>query len=447
MPKTRKPDPATISLKDATLSQFSDALIRGNGFGSDAVWVKDFFQGANYSVIEESCGQYSHNCAQFVMKDFFEKEKGFTKVKETFYDESGEMAVTFENLEIEKDQFIKVYKNAFVMYEKTVDKTTTRICLSINKYSAREITYRLFSTSDENILSEWLKFAREHNMYRGKKITAECSFLKIADVKWEDIILPTEIIGMVRQHVDELFFYSEYLKANNMNLKRGVILAGDPGTGKTMLCKVMAREINGTVIYALPSNLGRSEDIARVCEMAKDLAPCILIIEDIDWLAEDREQSYSAGAVIELMNYLDGVQEFTDVVTLATTNNHEKIEKAVANRPGRFDRVIQIPKPNVDCRLRMLKKFTEKLKFDGSIDWSKVVQKSDGLSGSHMKEIAKTVVLHAIRDKSTDENKIAIIKQKHFDSTLAEVSNEQVSSFNKAANKKRKIGFGVGDDD
>jgi ATP-dependent 26S proteasome regulatory subunit len=337
---------------------------------------------------------------------------------------------------------MSVYKNAVVMYERKDEK----ICVSINKYSEREITYRIYSAKESKLLSEWLEFSRKHNMYRGKKIDANCQFLKIADVRWEDIILPADVISVVRSHVDELFVYSEYLKANNMTLKRGVILSGEPGTGKTMLCKAMAREIDGTVIYALPSHLERSGDIARVCEMAKDLAPCMLIIEDIDWLAEDREQTYSAGAVIELMNYLDGVQEFKDIVTLATTNNHEKIEKAVANRPGRFDRVIDIPKPDQTCRERMFKKFTEKLKFEGEIDWAKVIRKTDGLSGSHVKDVCKTIVLHAIRSKSTDENKIAIVKQSHFDSALAEVNNEKFSSFKKASGKKSRIGFGADDD-
>lgn len=217
-------------------------------------------------------------------------------------------------------------------------------------------------------------------------------------------------------------------------------------TGKTMLCKVLAKEINCTVIYAMPSQLERTSDVRRICEMAKDLAPSMLIIEDIDFIAENRDESHNAGMVMELMNYMDGLQEFAEIVTLATTNAEDKIEEAVKNRPGRFDRVVQIPKPTAPLRERMLKLFTANFNV-GDLDFEVIVKQTGKLSGAHLKHICETAAFKAIRSKSVDENKKAVVKIEHFTEALKEINNEEFSSFHKARNQQKKITGFASDDD
>lgn len=431
-----------IKLSECSLSQFTEALIRGNGFGHEAIFIKKIFGDFNFAIVEDLIGSYTHNIAQNCMSDFFESQ-GFKKIKETFYDEGGEVAVTYENLEVAPKKFKKVYKSAFIIFEKEENK----ICLSINKIG-RDIAYRLYASHDyENLLVNWFEYARKNNVYRNKKITADCSFLELSDVSWEDIIMEPETVRVVREHVNEIFEYSEYLKINKISVKRGIILAGPPGTGKTMLCKVLAKEMTGTVIYAMPSQLERAEDIRRVCEMAKDLAPCMLIIEDIDFIAEHRDQNINAGKMMELMNYMDGLQDFTDIVTLATTNAEDKIEEAVKNRPGRFDRVIQIPRPSDNERLRMLKLFCSNYTTD-HVNLDLLVKQTAKLSGAHIRHICETAAFKAIRAKSVESNKKAIVKDDHFKEALKEINNEAFSSFHKARNQNKKImGFSQDFDD
>jgi ATP-dependent 26S proteasome regulatory subunit len=430
--------------KDCTLKQFIDALIRGNGFGHETLWIKTFFGELPFGITERTIGQYEHNICQYVMQDYFETQLGYNKIKESYFDEGGEVAITYENLEYDNKKFKKVYKNAFVMYE---NASGEKICVSINVFSSREIIYRIYANPTlDNILIDWFALARKHNLYRGKKIDADCKFLQLADVTWDDIILQPKVVKIIKDNVTESFENIEILRANGLSLKTGLIFAGPPGTGKTMLAKVISKGISGTVIYALPSHLERSSEISRVCDMAKDLAPCILIIEDIDWIAESRDESYNAGAVIQLMNQLDGLQEFADVLTIATTNNVDKIEDAVKNRPGRFDRVINVPKPDADCRMRMFKTFTKNFNL-ADVDFEEIVKSTKGLSGAHVKDIVRTAARMAIRAKSFGDDKIAIVKQEHFESALKEVSNVDYSSYHKTQNKVKKMGFGTFEDD
>ncbi len=433
----------SIKLADATLGQYTEVLIRGNGFGHESLWIKSHFGSQGFGIVEENIDGYTHNICQHVLAGFFEKHKGYRKVGETYYDDSGEVAVTFENLETDLDVFTKVYKNAMLMYERP---SKEKLCVSINKYGPREIVYRVYAPQGtDSVLQEWIKFAHSHNMYKGKKIDADCQFLKLKNITWDDLILPVETKKLIRSRVNEMFELKEFLDANDVPLKGGVILAGPPGTGKTVLCKILAKELDATVIYAMPDHLGRTGDIKRVCEMAKDLAPCVMMIEDIDYIAEERDHSRNAGGVIELMNYLDGVQEFNNVITLATTNAQEKIEEALKNRPGRFDRVVQVPRPDKECRKRMLTTFTQKYTLEGDIDWDLLVEKTDKLSGAHVKDLVKTAVLHAIRERSIDDKKKAILMMKHFKTALSEISNVDWSTVAKMQNGSKKMGFGSPD--
>jgi cell division protease FtsH len=427
-----------------SLEQFTESLIRGNGFGHETLWLKNYFNGQKFSVTEEMKGQYEHNLCQFVMAKYFES-LGYQKVLETFYDEGGEIAVTFENLEYDHKKYVQVYKQAFVLYERDEEK----IGISINKFSPREIIYRAYAINKQNsVLADWMNYARKNNLYKGKKIDGHCGFIQISDMGWDDIIIPAETRKVIQENIGEMFDMREILAANGISLKGGVILAGPPGTGKTVICKTVAKEVDATVIYAMPDHLANITDIKRVCEMAKDLAPCMLIIEDIDYIAEDRNENHNKGHVIELMNYLDGVQEFKDVVTLATTNAVEILENAVKNRPGRFDRVITVPNPTEECRLRMFKQFTSKFEFNGELNFEKLVKETKGLSGAHIKDLCKTAARQAIREKSLNANKIAIIQQSHFDIALKEVKNVDYSSYNKAQQKRSsRLGFVDYDDD
>lgn len=219
-------------------------------------------------------------------------------------------------------------------------------------------------------------------------------------------------------------------------------------TGKTMICKVLCQELPITVIYILPSDIREPSDVSRICGMASDLSPTLLVLEDIDYIAEDRSNgSGMAWMTIELMNRLDGLEEMNGVITIATTNLIEKLENAVKNRPGRFDKVITIPEPDASCRKKMIQKFTEKFSIK-EVNVDALVKKTKGMLGSYIKHLCEYAAILAIEESSFDSEEIAIITEKHFEEALSEIKNKDFSVA-PDYEPKRPMGFGSGpfDDD
>jgi hypothetical protein len=127
-------------------------------------------------------------------------------------------------------------------------------------------------------------------MYKGKKIDADCNYLKLEErATWDDLILPKKDAGAYSPRVNEMFDLKEYLDGERIPSqgRRNSRWPSRHGQDGTLQDSRQRNQIE-TVIYAMPDHLGRTGDIKRVCEMAKDLAPCVLIIEDIDYIAEER---------------------------------------------------------------------------------------------------------------------------------------------------------------
>ena len=407
--------------------------------------LKSFFEDENIFIVAGDEPAYSHNLLQFNMNDFL-KLKGFSKVRdfsikdEEFVTQSRKFQVQYDN-----DKFFDAYFEAYLFYE---DKKGKKICIKVDKrYSQNTFYYEFFSTEEDcNLFLEWKEYSKENNFYKGKKLNADCSFLQLDnDIEWGDIILEESVKIIIQNNIEKLFNASDILKKNAIQLKRGVILSGSPGVGKTLICKVLARELKTTVIYVLPSHIQSRNAISTICDMAKDLAPTLLILEDIDYIAEDRE-SQNGWAVIDLMNKMDGLEGFDNVITLATTNLITKVENAIKNRPGRFDRVITLDIPSHKLKKQMLEKFTQNLILDPDVDFKQIVKETDDLSGAYIKDLCITAALVALYDNSLSKKQIIIVKQKHFQEALKEINDKDFSQAS-TNRSNRPMGFGSDMDD
>ena len=193
---------------------------------------------------------------------------------------------------------------------------------------------------------------------------------------------------------------------------KGVLLYGPPGTGKTLLAKAVAHETNATFIKIVASEfvkkyIGEGARLVRgVFELAKEKAPSIIFIDEIDAIAAKRLKSSTSGdrevqrTLMQLLAEMDGFEGRGDVGIVAATNRPDILDPALL-RPGRFDRFIEVPIPNEDGRMEILKIHTKNMSLDEDVDVRLVASLSEGASGADLKAICTESGMFAIREERT----------------------------------------------
>jgi len=191
---------------------------------------------------------------------------------------------------------------------------------------------------------------------------------------------------------------------------KGVLLYGPPGTGKTLLAKAVANETNATFIKIVASEfvkkyIGEGARMVReVFELAKEKAPSIIFIDEIDAVAAKRLKSSTSGdrevqrTLMQLLAELDGFEARGDIGIVGATNRPDILDPALL-RPGRFDRFIEVPLPNEDGRKEILKIHTSKMSLSEEADIDLLATLTDGVSGADLKAICTEAGMFAIREE------------------------------------------------
>jgi cell division protease FtsH len=213
------------------------------------------------------------------------------------------------------------------------------------------------SSEDGGFLDRWFALARQDNVLRGKSLRIDGRLVTERGLATGECLV---ISADARQRIDlavRRFAASGERRLSQLGLRRraGLILAGPPGTGKTSVCRELSGRIDCTFLWVTPGDLASSRAIAEVYELARWIAPTVVVLEDLDLIAEARDRGNRSAALGELMNELDGIGGDQSILTVATTNRLEVVEEAVRNRPGRFDRIIRIDPPDVAGRGEMLR--------------------------------------------------------------------------------------------
>ena len=371
-----------------------------------------------------------------VLEDYLQAE-GFKVVEKAQFEmgEGQKGAFEYVDLEVDVNTFVKAVGFGHLFL--TNEKTSQRFVLQLEDYSYSQYKLRVFSTISQqddalNIITGLAKYAKEHNVLKGKKITPYFNHLDVSsDHTWDTIILPDETRKELQRNVNLLFDNLNVYKNNNLKFKRGLILKGPPGTGKTLIGKVLCNTTPGTTfIWVTPGDLDESRRIKVICELARELSPSILFLEDIDLYGSHRERA-NRGALGELMNQLDGLIENEFVVVIATTNRSDEIEDALRNRPGRFDRIIEVPMPNEPCRAKMFKLFLSKLNVQvkSKDELIKVLaQETDNYTGAHVRELIHSAIIAAIDGGSLDAKGKVVLKIEHFEDSIEIVKARKFSA-------------------
>jgi hypothetical protein len=275
----------------------------------------------------------------------------------------------------------------------------------------------------ERFLADIRGQMRANNAYRGKVLSLEYDmetgiqvrFHRLPAISRTGIILPGEILDRIERQTIGFSRHAEQLRAAGRHLKRGVLLHGPPGTGKTLTAMYLAGAMPGRTVLLVTGREQRL--IEHVCWMARTLEPATIILEDVDLIAEDRERR-SAGCaqplLFELLNQMDGLAEDADLLFVLTTNRPDRIEPALAARPGRIDQAILVPLPDPECRRRLFKLYGEGLDLRLG-DPERLIRKTEGASAAFIRELLRKAALFAC-----DDNSGAVV-DRHMDEALHEL--------------------------
>ncbi|GAB3693557.1 proteasome-activating nucleotidase [Halorubrum pallidum] len=233
------------------------------------------------------------------------------------------------------------------------------------------------------------------------------------DVEYADIGGIDDQIREVREAVEDPLENPEQFEAVGVEPPSGVLLHGPPGTGKTMLAKAVANESDATFIKMAGSELVRkfigegSRLVRDLFELAAEREPAVIFIDEIDAVAAKRTDSKTSGdaevqrTMMQLLSEMDGFDERGEIRIMAATNRFDMLDEAIL-RPGRFDRLIEVPEPDTEGRARILDIHTQDMNVAEGTDVSEIAVDLEGYSGADIASLATEAGMFAIRDGRTE---------------------------------------------
>ncbi len=251
------------------------------------------------------------------------------------------------------------------------------------------------------------------NVYRGHVLDVGVTpmggvtleFGAIPQTARNDVVLPEAVLGRVERHALGIAAHRDALLGAGQHLKRGLLLYGPPGTGKTHTMRYLISQMSGYTRFVLT---GRAlHVIGSVAELARDLEPAVIVLEDVDLVAEHR--GFGMGGVgsspilFDLLDAMDGAAPDADLLFVLTTNRADLLEPALAARPGRVDVAIEIDLPDEEGRRRLLELYGRSVPLRLSEDETReIVERTDGVTASFVKELLRRSMLEALQENPSD---------------------------------------------
>ena len=258
----------------------------------------------------------------------------------------------------------------------------------------------------QHLLADLDRLRAQLNVYRGHLLEVSLSgmggvsltFAAPAGLTSDDVVLPAAVLARIERHALGVASHRHALLQAGQHLKRGLLLYGPPGTGKTHTTRYLLGQMDGYTRLVLT---GRAlVAVGAVTDLARNLLPAVVVLEDVDLVAQDRSMGTGTSPVLfELLDAMDGAAPDADLLFLLTTNRADLLETALAARPGRVDVAVEIAVPDAGARERLLALYGRNVPLVLTPeDIATAVERTDGTTASFLKEVIRRAVLEALHE-------------------------------------------------
>ena len=260
--------------------------------------------------------------------------------------------------------------------------------------------------------------------------------VQVPDVGWDDVGGLDRLKEEVREAVEWPLKYQEAFEHVGASAPRGILLHGPPGTGKTLVARALARETDSNFISVkgpelLSKWVGESErGVREIFRKARQAAPCVIFFDEIDSLAPaqgtDSGTHVTENVVSQMLSEMDGLEDLHDVVVMGATNRLDMMDEALL-RPGRFDRIIEVPKPDAAGRVQILRIHARGRPLDGAVDYDRLADQTDGMGGAELRAVVDGAAMAALRRHVRGESAIreTRITQRDLEGSVGAVRRER----------------------
>ncbi|AFU57477.1 AAA family ATPase, CDC48 subfamily [Candidatus Nitrososphaera gargensis Ga9.2] len=254
------------------------------------------------------------------------------------------------------------------------------------------------------------------------------------NVKWEDIGGLGQVKEELAEAIEWPLKHADLFTEADVRPPKGILLYGPPGTGKTMIAKAVATTSEANFISIKGPELiskwvGESEKgVREVFRKARQAAPCVVFFDELDAIAPRRGGSEGDSHVTErvisqMLTEMDGLEDLKGVVVIGATNRPDIIDEALL-RPGRFDRILEVPIPDKETRKQIFQVHTRRKPLDSDVNLDKLVEMTEGMTGADIASIVNAAAMSAIKEHVSSKNggnKKLRISMKHFESAMDKI--------------------------
>lgn len=315
-------------------------------------------------------------------------------------------SVDFENVPIGPDETLACVKFGLFL----IDDRGTKLALlmrGVDEQSGRPLGSLEVMCSDREaaraVLDDVRRLMIELNVFRGQVLAFGESqmghvtigpivFMRRPELERDHLVLPDDVLASVEREVFGVAEQRDRLRASGQHVKRGVLLWGPPGTGKTHTVRYLMSRLREHTVFVLTG--GGLHMVRPACALARMLQPAVVVLEDIDLVAQHREIYGMSGnpLLFDVLNEIDGIGEDADVTFVLTTNRADLLEPALAARPGRVDLAVEIGLPDDEARRRLIELYGRGLSLQLA-DVDTVIRRTSGVTASFIKELMRKAAL------------------------------------------------------